>query len=188
MPSARSKRAATAHVPFAGGVGLAGSFVGPTQAPFTAHLTTEVGAVVVGGGGVAAVDPGGGGVTVVDGVDVLETVVGPPFVVVTTGEPCTGAPIGYCFAGPPIAVCFLGPPTALCAKPGVEALADTPSNTTNMTAPLFMALPFRQLATGDGGIIHQSSASGVPVVAPECLRPPYALLFARIKSANRLNK
>ncbi len=142
---------------------------------------------MVGVGGVAAVDPGGGGVTVVDGVDVLETVVGPPFVVVTTGEP-VGPPIGYCFAGPPIAVCFLGPPTALCAKAKVEALADTPSNTTNMTAPLFMALPFRQLATRDGGIIHQSSAQGVPVVAPECLRPPHALFFARIKSANRLNK
>jgi hypothetical protein len=169
---------------------LAGSFVGPTQAPFTAHFTTEVGAVVVGGGesGVAAVDPDGGGMTVVNGVDVLETVVGPPFVVVTTGEPCTGPPIGYCFAGPPIAVCFLGPPTALCAKAGVETLADTPRNTTSMTAPLFMALPFRQLATGDGGIIHRSSAQGVPVVAPECLRPPYACFFARIKSLNRLNK
>jgi hypothetical protein len=38
------------------------------------------------GGGVAAVDPGDGGVTIVDGVDVLETVVGPALVVVTTGE------------------------------------------------------------------------------------------------------
>jgi hypothetical protein len=116
--------------------------------------------VVDGGeGGVAAVDPRDGGETVVDGVEVLETVVGPLLVVVTTGEPgFTGPPIGYCFAGPPIAVCFLGPPTAFCAKAMVEALADTPRKTTSMTAPLFMALPFRQLTIGDRGIIHQSSA------------------------------
>jgi hypothetical protein len=166
MPSARRKRASAAHVPFAGGgVGLAGSFVGPTQAPFTAHFTTEVGAVVVGGGegGVAAVDPGGGGVTLVDGVDILETVVGPPLVVVTTGEPCTGPPIGYCFAGPPIAVCFLGPPTAFCENAGVEALADTPSNTTSMTAPLFIALPFRQLTTGTAALYINLRTKACPL-------------------------
>jgi hypothetical protein len=118
-------------------------------------LTIEVGAVLVDGGegGVAAVDPGGGGVRVVDGVDVLETMVGPALVVVMTGEGgFTGRPIGYCFTGPPIAVCFLGPPSAFCAKAGVKALADTPRNTTNMTAPLFMALPFRQLATGTAAL------------------------------------
>jgi hypothetical protein len=144
---------------------LAGSFVGPTQAPFTAHFTTEVGAVVVGGGedGVAAVDPDGGGVTVVDGVDVLETVVGPPFVVVTTGEPCTGLPIGYCFAGPPIAVGFLGPPTAFCATAKVEALADTPRNTTNMTAPLFIALPFRHWQPGTAALYINLRSKACPL-------------------------
>jgi hypothetical protein len=106
-----------------------------------------------GEGGVAAVDPGDGGVTAVDGVDILEAVVGPALVVVTIGGGgFTGLPIGYCLTGPPIAVCFLGPPSAFCAKAGVKAVADTPRNTTNMTAPLFMALPFRQLATGTAAL------------------------------------
>jgi hypothetical protein len=64
--------------------------------------------------------------------------------VVTTGEPCcAGPPIGYCFAGPPTAVCFFAPPIALWAKARLDkALPDKPNNTANMTAPLFMALPF----------------------------------------------
>jgi hypothetical protein len=49
-----------------------------------------------------------------------------------------------------MAVCLVAPPTAVCAKAGLEkALPDTPNNTANMTAPLFMALSFTAVMAND---------------------------------------
>jgi hypothetical protein len=136
---------AAAHVPFAGAgfAGSFGSFVGPTQAPLTAHFTMagEEAAVDAGGGGGVAVDTDGGAT----GAD-------PPLGIVTSGElGFTGPPMTCCFAGPPTGVCFLGPPTEVCAKARLEE-ALRPRKTTNTTAPFFMARPFTASAGNQSGL------------------------------------
>ena len=156
MPIARSKPPAAAHVPFAGGgPGFVGCFVGPTQAPLTAHFTTEVGAPLVDAageplvaGGEPAVDPGGGGTTAVVTGGVGETDIVPVLGFTTTlvfvGA---GPPSTFCLTGPgpPTTTGFFAPPPiAVCAKAGLKK-AHMHRKLTDITAPLFMSASFQRM-------------------------------------------
>jgi hypothetical protein len=131
MLIARIQPTAAAHVPFAGGgLGVVGSFVGPTQAPLTAHLTIEVGE--------AAVDPGDGGETAVDPGEAGGAEVVPTLDFDTTGAfGCAGPPTTVGFGAAPSVFCFFAPPTAVCAKDGLEK-AHTQRKMTDIAAPLFI--------------------------------------------------
>jgi hypothetical protein len=166
MPIAQVQPPAAAHVPFAGGgVGSVGCFVGPTQAPLTAHFTIEVGAPLVNavgeplvaGGGEPAVEAGGGGVTAVvtGGVGEAEIVpvlgFGTTAVFVGVGPPST-----FCLTGPgpPTTTGFFAPPPiAVCAKAGLKEAglkkAHMHRKLTDITAPLFMSASFQGSAAAD---------------------------------------
>lgn len=147
-------------------MGVVGCFVGPTQAPLTAHFTIDVGAVplvdaagepLVAGGGEPAVDGGGGGTTAVvtDGVGEAEVV---PILGFTTTAVFVGAgpPIAFCLTGPgpPTTTGFFAPPpTAVCAKAGLKEAglkkAHMHRKMTDITAPLFISASFQGSAAAD---------------------------------------
>jgi hypothetical protein len=196
MPIARSKPPAAVHVPFArGGLGFVGCFVGPTQAPLTAHFTTEVGAPLVDGGGEPAVDPGGGGcgTTAVVTGGVGETDIVPilgfttTLVFVGAGPPST---FGLTGPGPPTTTGFFAPPPiAVCAKAGLKK-AQMHRKLTEITAPLFMEASFQTVqAKRVADIIHHSrTASAGFANLDAVIGSAQALFLARIRSANRLNR
>jgi hypothetical protein len=146
-------------------VGSFGGFVGPTQAPFTAHFTSEVGAPLadaagaplVAGGGEPAVEAGDGGTTAVVTGGVGEGEIVPTLGFTTTAVFVgAGPPIvfGLTGPGPPTTTgFFVPPPTAVCAKAGLKEAglkkAHMHRKPTDITAPLFMSASFHGSAAAD---------------------------------------